>query len=281
MIVDDFKSALDQAGLHTKQPIVSDGKIHRFHIEGDKKQSKNGWYVLYPDTIPAGAFGCWKRGIKETWCSQEYTSLSFAQKENLIKKSVQSEKLLQKEMEARNMEAQRKAAYIWHISKPAPDKHPYLVKKNVCAHGIRLYKGSLIIPLKDEHGTLFSLQFIDPEGNKRFLSGGRKIGCFYLIGLPVEPFCIVEGFATGATVYEETLYPVVVAFDTGNLLPVGKAIQKHFLQPRIIYCADNDTETDGNPGLTKATQAAETIGASLVVPPISGDFNDYYVSLRG
>lgn len=281
MIVGDFKSALDQAGLHTKQPIKPDGKIHRFHIEGDKKGSKNGWYVLYTDTIPAGAFGCWKRGINETWCSQDYSSLSFAQKESLIKQSVQSEKLLQKETGARHMEARKKANYIWSISKPAPDKHPYLVKKGVGANGLRLYKQSLIIPLRDEHGTLFSLQFIDAAGKKAFLSGGRKKGCFYLIGLPVEPFCIAEGFATGATIYEETLYPVAVAFDTGNLLPVGKAIQRHFKQPQIIYCADNDTRTEGNPGLTKATQAAEAIGASLTVPPISGDFNDYYMSLRG
>ena len=41
-------------------------------------------------------------------------------------------------------------------------------------------------------------------------------------------------------------------------------------------CADNDEHTPGNPGLTKAREAAVSVGALLAVPPCVGDFNDFF-----
>jgi putative DNA primase/helicase len=44
-------------------------------------------------------------------------------------------------------------------------------------------------------------------------------------------------------------------------------------------CADNDTATEGNPGLKKAAQAAAAVGGFLAVPEMDGakcDFNDLY-----
>lgn len=31
-----------------------DARIHRFHVPGDRRGTKNGWYVMFPDGIPAG-----------------------------------------------------------------------------------------------------------------------------------------------------------------------------------------------------------------------------------
>jgi putative DNA primase/helicase len=51
-------------------------------------------------------------------------------------------------------------------------------------------------------------------------------------------------------------------------------------QREIIVAADNDQFTDGNPGLTKATAAAKSVGAKLAVPQFRhngsklSDFND-------
>jgi putative DNA primase/helicase len=49
----------------------------------------------------------------------------------------------------------------------------------------------------------------------------------------------------------------------------------------LIVCADDDTQTEGNPGLTKATEAARSIGGLLAVPDFGNnrsegvtDFND-------
>ena len=66
----------------------------------------------------------------------------------------------------------------------------------------------------------------------------------------------------------------------GNLLAVSKALREKFPSREIIVCADNDQFTDGNPGVTKAAEAAKAIRAKLAVPQFADastrptDFND-------
>jgi putative DNA primase/helicase len=79
------------------------------------------------------------------------------------------------------------------------------------------------------HGVeLHSLQFIGPEGDKRFLSGGRVSGCYLLIGKPDVTLCIAEGYATGASIHEAAGCAVAVAFNAGNLLPVARTLRRNF-----------------------------------------------------
>ena len=82
----------------------------------------------------------------------------------------------------------------------------------------------------------------------------------------LEPLCLCEGYATGASIYEATSYPVAVAFNTGNLLPVAQSLRARFPDSRLVLCADDDAATDGNPGLTKAKEAARAVGGLLAVP---------------
>jgi putative DNA primase/helicase len=51
-----------QAGLDYNGDNVPDDKLHRFKAEGD--HAANSWYVLHANQPTAGAFGCWKRGIR-------------------------------------------------------------------------------------------------------------------------------------------------------------------------------------------------------------------------
>jgi len=71
-----------------------------------------------------------------------------------------------------------------------------------------------------------SLQFIGPDGDQRFLTGGRAAGCYFGIGRVKDAAkpCIAEGFATGESVHEATGYPVAVAFNAGNLLATAQAM---------------------------------------------------------
>lgn len=276
----DFKAAMEVAGLSTKYPIIPDGKLHRFRVEGDRAGSENGWYVLYDDGVSGGAFGCWKRGVSETWCAKSDRELTQAQREQNRRRMIEAQKVHETEETKRHKAARDKAFYIWKASPPAPDNHPYLVKKGVNNHGLRLHKGLLVIPMRDSAGNLHSLQFIDGDGNKRFLSGGRKKGCYFALGAPTESLCIAEGFATAATIYESTGLALAVAFDAGNLLTVAQSIRAKFPYIEIILCADNDENTPGNPGLTKAREAAAAVGALLAVPPCSGDFNDFLQGRR-
>ncbi len=276
MIEENFKVALDAAGLFIKDKITADGKLHRFTVQGDKPGSKNGWYVLYGDGLPAGSFGSWKTGFKGTWCAKTLQNLTLAEREEFRRRMDAARKTREVEEQARRKAASDKALVIWKVSPPAPGDHPYLVKKHVRNHGLRLHKGTLVIPIRDSYRILHSLQFIDSLGNKWFLSGGRKKGCYFAIGSPLESLCIAEGYATAASVYESTGLPVAVAFDAGNLLSVAQALRAKFPHIEITLCADNDEHTPGNPGLTKAREAAAACGALLAVPPCHGDFNDLY-----
>ncbi|MGD9686330.1 MAG: hypothetical protein AB7U43_05080, partial [Desulfobacter sp.] len=75
---DDFKQAMHAAGVDPPAELVADGTLHRYSSGGDR--SKNSWYILFADDPAAGKFGCWKRGISETWCSKGYQNLDPAEK---------------------------------------------------------------------------------------------------------------------------------------------------------------------------------------------------------
>jgi len=190
-------------------------------------------------------------------------------------KQIQEAKLTRKsEMHQKHKEAANKAVYIWSQSNPITkqSQHAYLLKKRIQTHGARLYRDALVIPIYNESDQLVNLQFITPEGDKRFLSAGRKRGCFHIIGDLSEKILVSEGFATGASLFEDCGQRVVIAFDAGNLLPVAKNIRELSPDDEIIICADNDLSGVGQ---EKAREAALSIGGKVLKPPIPGtDWND-------
>lgn len=272
-----FVKAMSEAGIIPETTIIADGKLHRFHIRGDKQGSLNGWYVLSDvDGFVSGSFGSWKTGQKENWRSKTSRSHSAMECKQLKKRVDEARKERQIQEDCQKNEARKKALFVWNASCLARNTHPYLLKKRVCNHGLREYKGSLVVPLMDSFGVLHSLQFIDSDGNKFFLSGGRKSGCYFTIGSPHDRLCVAEGYATAASIYEATGSAVAVAFDAGNLELVAVALREKFPEIKLTVCADNDENTFGNPGLTKARKAAIAARALLSIPPIAGDFNDLY-----
>ena len=148
---------------------------------------------------------------------------------------------------------------------------------------MKVIKDRLVIPLWDENRKLHSLQYISPDGEKRFLTGGRVSGCYFSIGSiqGAQALCVVEGFSTGVTIYEATQLPVAIAFNAGNLLAVSKLMRLKFPNLMLILCADDDFRVEGNPGLRQANEAAEAINGLLAIPQFNAprsdkdtDFND-------
>lgn len=270
----EFKNALDSAGLSTKDKIIADGKLHRFHVTGDKPGSKNGWYVFYSREVPAGAYGSWKSGVKGTWCIKNRNSMTTSEKQLFKQRMFQARKEREAEEQKRRNAARDKAQMLWEAAPYAPDTHPYLVMKGVKSHDLKAYNGALLLAMQDANDTIRSLQFIYADGTKRFLPGGRKTGCFFLIGDLTSKLLICEGYATGASLHEATGYGVAVAFDAGNLKPVARGLKAKYPQLELVICADNDLSTNGNPGVTKAREAALDVGGAIAIPPIDGDFND-------
>lgn len=277
--IQNFRTAMLDAGLTPPDVIEADGQLHRFHVEGDKRGSRNGWYALHLDGRAAGVFGSWKTGLRSTWAADgkrmsDTERESFAKLIEAAKLKAQAER--RAEHEARATEARAE----WDAAAPADPAHAYLTKKGVGPHNLRQRGGLLIVPLFDAFGLLWNVQRIQADGGKRF-KPGRAGGLFSPIGDFNEPrtILICEGWATGATLHEETGHPVLCAMTAGSLLPVATAARSAWAGAELVICADNDRFTEGNPGVTYATAAAKAAGAKLIVPQFpegvaGSDFND-------
>lgn len=174
-------------------------------------------------------------------------------------------------------DAAKAAELALKASTPAPADHPYLTAKRIKPHGLRADGVNLLVPMRDTGGNLHSLQRIAPDGDKRFQPGGRVKGCYFGLGKlagPDGPLIVCEGVATGASIHEATCQAVAVAFNVGNLLSVAQALRAKYPGLRIILAADDDAQTPGNPGLSKATEAARAVGGLLAVPDFGADRPD-------
>jgi putative DNA primase/helicase len=273
-----FRAAMTDAGIECTGEIYADGRLHRFKAADDRE--RNSWYVLHLGPPTAGAFGCWKRGLKQTWCDRS-NNLSQGEWIEVRRRWEQADREHERTKTERQRKARRTAAWILARAKPVIT-HAYLNAKQVQSHGeLREYRGALVLPLRDLDGELHSLQFTGADGLKNFLTGGRVTGCFFTLADKAEgPVVICEGYCTGASIYEATGHSVICCMNCGNLLDVAKAVRELWSQREIIVAADNDQFTDGNPGLTKASAAAKAIHAKLAVPQFKDiankptDFND-------
>lgn len=135
------------------------------------------------------------------------------------------------------------------------------------------HDGNLLIPAYDEHGKIWNVQTITPDGQKLFIqeSGGRTGGCFFVIG-EVQPdlydayiICIAEGYATGMSIHMATGHPVALSFVANNLPKVGAVLRQKYPNAVFVYCADDDSAKE-NTGLKYAEEAQAITGGIIVLP---------------
>lgn len=282
----DFRDAMHAAGLEPPD-IIEPGKLHRFPGIGKGNGNTAGWCKLFYDGL-GGCFGDWSSDFSENWQAKREKPFSSVERGAFRRHVTEARAQAKAEGEARQSEASARAMAIWNAAQPAPSNHAYLVRKGIQPHGARLHNGALLIPMRDG-GKLHSLQFIGPNGDKRFLIGGRVAGCHFSIGSTSgsPALCVAEGFATGATIHQATGKPVAVAFNAGNLKAAAQAMREHFPALPLIVCADDDAATEGNPGLMTAHEAARAVRGLLAVPDFGSDrpqgatdFNDM-AAVRG
>jgi putative DNA primase/helicase len=267
-----FRQAIEAAGLTPPATIHDDGAIHRFSTNG-RRGDDSGWYSLHTDGIAAGAFGCWRESMQSTWCAKSDNAMTAAELDTHRVRI----KAIQVQREAEQVQRQQTTATdAARRVQAATDctQHPYLTTKGVQAHGIKIEGDNLLIPMIDSTGKVQSLQSITPDGDKRFLSGGRVKGCYHAIGKPAGLLIVCEGYATGASIHEATGHAVAVAFNAGNLEAVAAALRSKYPDMKIIIAGDDDHLTDGNPGLNKARAAAQAVGALVAVPSFPADRPD-------
>ncbi|UIF85156.1 toprim domain-containing protein [Cupriavidus sp. UYPR2.512] len=315
-IIEQFRAAMHERDINVIGEIIADGKLHRYRVDGDKKGQRNAWAVLHLDgNKPAGAFGCCRRygtDQKFTWSGKATKPLTAAERREL-RKRMERQKAERAEAErARHAAAAAEAERIWDAAEECTE-HPYLTRKQIQSHGLRvgvwekvhpetgevrlISKRALLVPIRDAKKRIHSLQAIFPskllgDRDKDYLTDGAKEGLFYSFGTPQKldgklVIIICEGYATGASLHEATGHAVIVAFDAGNLLPVARVIRARFPDALIVMAADNDRWTVkpiNNPGVTRAREAAEAIGGMVAVPDFTNfagnptDFNDLCAS---
>lgn len=281
-ILQQFEARLQEAGLVLHGGIQADGQLHRCGT-ADKPKGKDGAYRIHLDAPASAWWQNWRTGESGTWTAKADRDMTDAERQALRRCVEEDKAARQAEQELRWADVARLAASIWDAAPPATDEHPYLVKKQVPSLGLRQAKdGRLIAPVLGESGKVQSLQFIAGDGGKLFLSGGKTAGGFFSIpakdGGKTGPLVIAEGYATAASVHLATGYACLVAFNAGNLEAVATMARAKHPKREIVMAADNDVLTDGNPGVTKATAAAQAIGGKLAICPAHEgkptDFND-------
>lgn len=328
---DDVISQLRGIGLlvghGTEHPALEIGKLTRCRIEDDRE--KRGWYVLHEvqskdgRTLLVGSFGRWHGGDNNLHKVSIKGDPLTAEQKSALKSRLAEDR--RRAAAARKLEIERAATRAQHTWERCSTSGTcgYLARKQVAGYGVRFTaKGNMVIPMHDASGRIFGLQVIygDSSAKKRkgrdkdyWPTGLEKKGKFFQLGgSPTWLILIAEGYATAASLHEATGYPIAVAFDAMNLMPVAREIHKRYPWVRILICGDDDrlakcpnkscrkiglvaagqcdacgtSYLHGNTGADSAAAAALAVGGAWVLPKFGvtdaeetrnyTDFNDLH-----
>jgi putative DNA primase/helicase len=264
------------------------------------------WQSKAGNTYIVGCFGVWHGnddGYTKLELSKDDAIVLTAEDKSAIKAAhKEAERKLALVRKAETKKAAQWAGAVWNKCAPC-EWHDYLTLKQIKPHGLRILPedlgemnlagiddsnffriksaaGALVVPMHDAKGTIQGLQFIYAKGHPRrakierdkefWPSGMAMGGTFGLIG-PVRRDGIVliaEGYATAASLAEATGQTCAYAFSANNLVKAGKELTKAYPMLRVLFCADDDYLTDGNPGCSASASACAEIERSAWIKPI-------------
>lgn len=263
------------------------------------------WTSNSGKTYIVGVYGVWhgnddgkqsialKKDLQSTLTDADRKAMRDAHKE--------AEKRVAEIRKAEVKRAAGWAAAVWNKCEPC-EAHEYLERKRIKPHGLRMLQqyvddmkpegmddsnffrlkvaaGALVVPMHDAKGAIQGLQFIYAKGHPRrtkierdkefWPSGMAMGGTFGMIGAVKREgiLLIAEGYATAASLHECAGQSVSYAFSANNLIKAGKQLAKEFPRLRILFCADDDYLTDGNPGCTAAAESCAAIERSAWIKP--------------
>jgi len=268
-----------------KKGLVTGGGIGRAYINVGNTRKLVGWYQLWLDqSVPFGRIGDYRVSATEptsTWKPENQKQFKMTDEHR------REIKELQKKAEVKKAENYNKAAKraqsLWDQAQPC-ERHPYLEKKKVLSYGgLRVNdQGILMLPMYDAQMTIVGIQYISPDGSKKFLTGSKKTGSFFILGKEVlkssRTINFAEGYATAASYHQDFSQPVIVAFDAYNLTPVAEVVFEFLNDRKFVFIADNDPES--NTGEREAVKACRAIRklkgqADVFMPESKGDYNDH------
>ena len=291
-----FRQSIEAAGLTPPDTIQDDGAIHRFSTNG-RRSDDSGWYVFHTDSIPAGAFGCWRAGFSQSWCSKPENAMTAAERaghrQRVKAMQVQRESVQRQEW-ANN--AQRNAA-LWAKTVPVADGDPvtlYLQRRGLAGRVpecLRLHPGltywdngdrgawpAMVAPLIRSDGRVLALHrtYLTVDGAKapvptvKKLTGaaGRLAGACIPLHEPQQGGVtgIAEGIETAQAAHLASGLPTVAAYCAGNLAA--------YLWPRhvnrIVVFADGDPAGAAAAQSLKARAMRAGLSVAVMTPTMPG-----------
>ncbi|WP_178862082.1 toprim domain-containing protein [Thiomicrorhabdus cannonii] len=286
-----------QANGFDQAPALRGGKWTRFPAPGKSSSNRSAWAIMSGDGVVN--YGDWTTGEQYTYFPENSAPMTAAEKRQLDAKIKEERAKAEHEKLKREQTAAKRAQAIYTGKqlRPATISHPYLQSRAIKSHNtlcgsVMDFDNALVLPIYGSThpfmGVIQSLQFIQPDGSKWFMSGGRKAGGYCMIeARSIDHWVICEGFATGATLAENYTpdASVICAFDAGNLLAVAKFLRNTYPHAHIVIAGDNDHQTEKekgiNAGRDKAIAAAQAVDGVVSIPAFSededgSDWNDRY-----
>ncbi|EKP0318728.1 DUF1738 domain-containing protein [Aeromonas veronii] len=222
--IEQFKDALRDAGLLLKDEVITDGKIQRVPVEGDRGGATSGAYAYHEaGRTPGGFIQNYKTGEVVHWKPEGKTpELSAADRARQAAEAAELRKARDAAREAEHGATAAAAQALWNEAPAATAENdyckvkgitnpiglrvvPHSVSQEAAAHGIKVAKtakeakalreadpanrvfkaGDLLIPGVDGEGKMWTLQSVNPYF-KSFMKGGRKTGLYTIAGA-VDP----------------------------------------------------------------------------------------------
>lgn len=255
----EFESLMRHYGLEPDM-ISTDREIRRCFVAGDRRGSRNGWYILNSGARSMwGSFGSNKTGLKIDWRSDAEATTSYSCPPPI------TDLVLAVPVDFDQ---------IWATANEADPLHPYLQSKGVARHGIRQRGPDLLIPARLFDGRLMGIQRVR-VGQKGFLKGSQMRGAMHVLGDVGPQILVAEGYATAASVFEKTGICIIVAFSCGSLIHVGRALRCWQPDAQVVFMADEDDATANHAGQLAAESAAMEIDGHVLLPSqvFGKDFN--------
>ena len=278
---EEFAEALRSLGcvVSGEHPIM-DGQAHRIETTEDRPGEKAGFYIAYLDGRPAGYIKNNRTDEELRWkYSGQNISREVIQQVKTEYAKKQAERLA--ELEATHEEAATRCAAKFQALDPVKEKNSYMKKKDILPYTYhnapkKTEDQTLCIPLYDVNGKIWSLQYIQEDGTKRFAKGSKKEGCFHAIygenALKQAPVLVIaEGYATAVTVSQTLGTATIAALTASNLEAVAKALHEKYPDKPIVIAGDDDRSLKKNVGREKAEEAAKAVGGVALFPTFASD----------
>lgn len=284
---DSFRVAV-LALLGNAPEMIHAGRFHRF-ATSDRRNDDAGWCKLFDD-MRGGVFGCYRRGISETWSAADRATLSSAQRADMAQQ-VRAVKAERESQQRKRWGANaRRNAEMWAECLPLVPRDPvtqYLARRGIggtwpLPDALRFHRSmpywhgteslgkfpAMVAPLVAPDGRTVALHrtYLTTDGRKADLPSPKKLtsvagpltGACVPLHKPVRgSIGIAEGIETALAAWRASAVPTVASYCAGNLA----SWQWPARVQRLVIFADADKAGRQ----AAATLRARALAAHLIV----------------